>query len=110
MALYGASKAFVLSLGRSLWGEVQGSNIQVQTVCPSGMKTNFQRSAQVKVMKEGAGLLDPADVVARSLAALSKNQPTVFVGWKSRITSSMIQLLPEKLRITVWSFLFQKLR
>jgi short-subunit dehydrogenase len=110
MALYGASKAFVLSLGRSLWGEVQGSNIQVQTVCPSGMKTNFQRSAQVKVIKEGAGLLDPADVVARSLAALSKNQPTVFVGWKSRITSSIIQLLPEKLRITVWSFLFQKLR
>jgi short-subunit dehydrogenase len=110
MALYGASKAFVLSLGRSLWGEAQGSNIQIQTVCPSGMKTNFQRSAQVKVMKEGAGLLDPADVVARSLAALSKNQPTVFVGWKSRITSSIIQLLPEKLRITVWAFLFQKLR
>ncbi len=110
MALYAASKAFVVSLGRSLWGEVQGNNIHIQTVCPSGMKTNFQRSAQVKVLKEGAGLLDPFDVVARSLAALNKNQPTVYIGWKSRLTSMILNLLPEKIKITVWAILFKKLR
>lgn len=38
---YCASKAFGLHFGESLWGELRHTPIDVITVCPAGMKTDF---------------------------------------------------------------------
>ena len=40
-ATYCASKAFGLHFGESVWGELRGSPLDVITVCPAGMKTDF---------------------------------------------------------------------
>lgn len=40
-AAYNASKAFNLHLGESLAGELDGTGVDVLTVCPGGMKTTF---------------------------------------------------------------------
>ena len=110
MALYGASKAFVLSLGRSLFGEYLGTNIKILTVCPAGVKTNFQQNAGVKVNNHGDGLLAPETVVTAALAALQRGAPEVWIGWKSRLVSYVISKLPPKLAIQVWAKLFAALR
>ena len=40
-AIYCASKAYGLHFGESLWGELRGTPVDVITVCPAGMKTDF---------------------------------------------------------------------
>ena len=40
-ATYCASKAFGLHFGESVWGELRGTPVDVITVCPAGMKTDF---------------------------------------------------------------------
>jgi len=40
-AAYCASKAFTLHFGESLWGELRHAPVDVITVCPAGMKTDF---------------------------------------------------------------------
>ena len=40
-AAYNASKAFDLHFGESLWGELRTTPVDVITVCPAGMQTDF---------------------------------------------------------------------
>jgi len=40
-AAYCASKSFTLHFGESLWGEMRQAPVDVITVCPAGMKTDF---------------------------------------------------------------------
>ena len=40
-AVYGATKAFDVSFGEALWGEMENTPIDVTTVCPALTKTEF---------------------------------------------------------------------
>jgi len=41
MAVYGATKAFVLSFSEALWGEYRGRGIRVTALCPGATETSF---------------------------------------------------------------------
>ena len=41
MAVYGATKAFVLSFTEALWGETRGTGVKVLAVCPGPTETEF---------------------------------------------------------------------
>jgi short-subunit dehydrogenase len=41
MAVYGATKAFVLSFTEALWGEIRTTNVKVIAVCPGPTATEF---------------------------------------------------------------------
>ncbi len=41
MAVYGATKAFVLSFTEALWGETRGTGVRVLTLCPGATETAF---------------------------------------------------------------------
>src|SRR3546814_10127677 len=41
MAVYGASKAFVLNFTEALWAEARGSGLTVLAVCPGPTRTEF---------------------------------------------------------------------
>ena len=63
MATYAATNSALLSLGESWGAEVANDNVQIMTVCPGGMQTNFQKSGGVKEI-EGEKLMTPDAVVA----------------------------------------------
>jgi short-subunit dehydrogenase len=75
-ALYSATKAFDNFLGESLWGELQGSGVDVLSLLPGSTATEFAVAAD-ELPHEGASA---ADVVADALAALG-HQPSVINGW-----------------------------
>ncbi len=57
MAVYHATKAYVLSLSEAVAQELQGTNVSVTALCPGATKTNFFNAADMhgaRVLKMGA--------------------------------------------------------
>jgi len=76
MAVYGASKAFVLSFSEALWAEYRAQGIRVLAVCPGPTEANFFKVA-------GNGDATPGrkrtaeDVVATALRGLERGKSYV---------------------------------
>jgi len=85
MAMYYASKAFVLSFTEALHEEVAGTNVHVCCLCPGPTSTGFAETAGAQdtvLFKFGA---DRADAVARfGYNALQKNEAVAIPGAKNK--------------------------
>jgi short-subunit dehydrogenase len=78
MAVYGATKAFVLSFSEALWGEYRERGVRVLALCPGATDTPFFATAG-----EAAALgkkARPEEVVRLGLEAFRKNRPSVIHG------------------------------
>jgi uncharacterized protein len=69
-AIYGASKAFVLSFTEALAAELAGLPVDVLAVCPGAVRTDFFRRAGAPEAPPGA--YDPEQVASRALADLGR--------------------------------------
>lgn len=78
VAVYGASKAFLVSFSRSLQQELAGSGLRVQCLCPGYTRTEIHSRDSFKVFDVDripeALWMDADTVVAESLAALESPQ------------------------------------
>lgn len=97
VATYGASKAFLLSLGEALWFELAPRGVDVLVVCAGATRTPSylsQRSSQ------GApGELEPEPVAEEALAHLGKG-PLRIPGRFNRVASQLLRrLLPRSTTI-----------
>ena len=82
MAIYYATKAFVLSFTEALHEELKGAGISVSTLCPGATHTEFAQEANMadtKLFKAGA--MTAEDVVKKALR--KKNRAIVITGWKN---------------------------
>lgn len=74
VAVYGASKAFLLSFSRSLSSEVAASGVKVQCLCPGYTRTEIHSRESFRGFDSSRVRdelwMDSATVVAQSLAAL----------------------------------------
>jgi short-subunit dehydrogenase len=79
MAVYGATKAFVLSFSEALWVENRHRGIRVLCLCPGATDTAF---FEVVGHAEAAvgNKENPDDVVRRALAALDRNPGSLISG------------------------------
>ncbi len=110
MAVYAASKAFMLSFSEALAGELRWAGtgqVSVITVSPSGTATGFQRFAGVK---ESTGLLDPDCVAARIAAAFDGGSRTIVIGMTGRLMSLAARALSGNTRAGLWAYLMRKHR
>jgi len=95
LAVYAASKAFVLSLTESMAVELEGTGVTVQALCPGNIPTEFQAVAGTSDVKfSRTPATTPGEVVAASLAALAKRQLVVIPGLRDRITVSAQRFVP----------------
>jgi short-subunit dehydrogenase len=71
-AVYGASKAFILSFSESIRNEVKDTGVTVTALLPSATNTNFFHCADMENTKIGASEKrdDPADVARDAYEAL----------------------------------------
>lgn len=92
MAVYAASKAFVLSFSESLWGEYRKRGLHVLALCPGATDTAFFDRAG-----EGAavGKKATADDVARiALKAFGKNRSHVIPGFGNWVSAQGSRFVP----------------
>ncbi|WP_197375735.1 SDR family NAD(P)-dependent oxidoreductase [Mycolicibacterium baixiangningiae] len=92
MAVYGATKAFVLSFSEALWQETRGSGVKVLTLCPGATETEFFDRTGKSFMTRGRQT--SAQVVDVALKALDRPFPTVVSGLQNRILALGYRIAP----------------
>ncbi len=108
MAIYGASKAYVLSFTEALWAEHRQDKLHVLALCPGPVTTEFF-SAMGNEM-HSFGKRDTADdIVKQTLAIADKNRMYFIPGmlknyWQAQLT----RLLPRKLLASVTGNVLRK--
>ena len=95
MAVYFATKAFVLSLTETLHEELKPHGIQVTCLCPGPTRTEFGDVAGFG----GNGLFDKVameaqEVVATGLRGLDKNKAVVVPGLPNKVSSNSGRFAP----------------
>jgi len=95
MAVYFATKAFVLSLTEALHEELKPHGIKVTCLCPGPTRTEFGDVAGFG----GNGLFDRVamespEVVAAGLKGLDRNQAVVVPGFVNKLTASSGRFAP----------------
>ena len=95
MAVYYASKAFVLSFSESLHQELSDQGIRVTALCPGVVPTEFQARAGMKKVP-GWKLLHtpPADIAAAGYAALMQGQRVLIPGVANKFVTFLPRMLP----------------
>jgi short-subunit dehydrogenase len=95
MAVYFATKAFVLSLSEALHEELKPHGIKVSCLCPGPTRTEFGEVAGFG----GNGLfdrvaMDASAVVRTGLAGLDKNRAVVVPGLVNKLTANSGRFAP----------------
>jgi len=99
LAVYAASKAFVLSFTEALWQETRRSGVRVFTLCPGPTHTEFFERAGAQWMTDGRQT--PRQVVDIALGAIDKSGPTVVSGWKNKILAQGYRFMPRRAMLMV---------
>ncbi|WP_299731107.1 SDR family NAD(P)-dependent oxidoreductase [uncultured Tateyamaria sp.] len=97
-AVYGASKAFVISFGEALAVELRSKNVDVLTVIPGATKTNMAEklAEQIDMSKVPMPHGDPRAVARAGLAALG-HKDSVVPGAMNKVMALMMGLMSRRM-------------
>jgi short-subunit dehydrogenase len=96
MAVYYATKAYVLSLSEALAEETRGTGVTVTALCPGPTASGFQAGAAMEGSKLVRGRkLPTAESVARyGVAAMRKGDVVAVPGVRNKMLASSIRVTP----------------
>jgi short-subunit dehydrogenase len=95
MAVYYATKAYVLSLSVALSVELEGTGVTVTALCPGPTVTGFQEAAKMedsRLFRMGAMTVEP--VALAGYRGMLKGKPIVVPGWRNRALGVAAQVSP----------------
>ncbi|MEM9666791.1 MAG: SDR family oxidoreductase [Bacteroidota bacterium] len=107
MAVYGATKSFVLSFSQALHAEVKPDGVTVTCLCPGPTDTSFFDRAQFdRTQVEGsvlgaAGFETPEYVAKVGLQALLAGHMSVVAGTSNRVAVAAGRVLPTRALVSV---------
>lgn len=99
MAVYGATKAFVLSYTEALWQECRGTGVKILALCPGATETEFFDRTGEKFLTDGRQT--STQVVDTAFAALDKSSPTVVSGFRNSLLASGYRFTPRRVMLAV---------
>jgi uncharacterized protein len=94
MAVYFASKAFVLSFTEALHQEVKAQGVKVSALCPGPTATEFGAVAGVTGARFDRFSANAPAVVAAGLAGLERNKAVVVPGLMNKVTAQSARIIP----------------
>ena len=93
MAVYAATKAFVLSFSEALWDENRAHGVHVMALCPGVTQTNFFAAANTDKPPMRA-MQTPEQVVDTALKGLKRGKSHIISGWANYLTTETERLVP----------------
>jgi uncharacterized protein len=103
MAIYYASKAFVLSFSEALWKEAEKTGVHVSCLCPGPTTSNFRaRAGTGKTRLSRAGAPMSAMSVARlGNRGFQRNRRVVVTGARNRLLAGLGPFLPRGMLLSI---------
>lgn len=95
MALYYASKAYLLSFSQAIANELKGTGVSVTVLCPGPTKTGFQDvvSEGTSENKIGFNMACPKDVAAYGYKAMHNGKVVAIPGFFNKFLSILPRML-----------------
>ncbi|WP_270182546.1 SDR family NAD(P)-dependent oxidoreductase [Alkalihalobacillus sp. CinArs1] len=98
MAVYYASKAYVLSFSEAIENELNGSGVTVSTLCPGPTKTDFADRADLGKSKLfDMGTMDAESVAKIGYKGFMSNRSVIIPGRQNRLMAKSVRFMPRKL-------------
>ena len=96
MAIYGATKAFVLNWSLALNEELRGSRVRALALCPGPTATEFflRAGLQQGSVPDAFGMTCE-DVVEATIRAIASGRSQVVPGWKNKVSTFLVSKLPK---------------
>ena len=104
MAVYFATKAYVLSFGEALAYELRATGVTVTTLCPGATATNFFKTAGANDIALRPAV-SSADVARIGYRALKEGRRVVVTGLLNRILAVAARLAPHSITLPATSAL-----
>lgn len=107
MAVYYATKAFVLSFTEALWKEGRDAGVHVTCVCPGPTDSNFHSRAgsdQIKLLKMGV-MMSSRAVARQGYRAFRRNRRVVINGVMNGALARMVPFMPRRAVLNIVSSL-----
>lgn len=99
MAVYGATKAFVLSFTEALWQETKTTGVRVLALCPGATETEFFSRTGEEFLTSGRQTSQ--QVVDTAMKAIDKSTPTIVSGWRNVLLASGYRVTPRRVMLQV---------
>jgi hypothetical protein len=109
MAIYSATKSFMLSFSRALRYEVRPQNVYVTALCPGATESEFSSSAGIyKLAEKNARFYMTSESVAKAgVNGLWKNKSVVIPGLMNKLSTIAVNLTPQDLATAMSANIFK---
>jgi short-subunit dehydrogenase len=112
MAVYYASKAYVLSFSEALANEVAGSGVVVSCFCPGATDTGFQKRAGMEDSRlfKKIGAMKAETVARDGYRGLTAGKTLVISGLHNWLTAESVRFAPRKLTTAISRWVAEKVQ
>ena len=103
MAIYYASKAFVLSFSEALWKEAEGTGVLVSCLCPGPTTSKFRERAGTgrTNLARASSLMSSAIVAEMGYRAWQENRRVIVTGMRNAVAVSLTRFLPRSMVLAI---------
>jgi len=103
MAIYYASKAFVLSFSEALWEEARGTGVKVSCLCPGPTESRFRERAGTgrTRLSESGTPMSSKSVARMGYDAWQANKRVEVTGARNRVLATLAPFLPRTLLLRI---------
>jgi hypothetical protein len=103
MAVYYATKAYVLFLSEAISRELKGTGVTVTTLCPGPTASEFQKTASMEksVLNQTAPKASSAQVAAYGYKAMIRGKRLAVQGVMNRVFATAVRIMPRSWALNV---------
>jgi uncharacterized protein len=98
MAVYYASKAFVLSFSEAIANELSGTGVTVTALCPGPTESGFQQAAKMEGSKllssKMVTMMTSVNVAEQGIDAMKKGRRIIVTGLANKMMAFSVRLAP----------------
>jgi len=99
MAVYYATKAYVLSFSEAIGEELRNTGVTVTALCPGATATDFAETAQISNSRlfQKLGVANPADIARYGYKAMMRGERVAIPGWRDKLMIQSERFAPRRL-------------
>ena len=110
MALYYATKAYILHFTEAISNEVKDKNITISVLCPGQTNTNFQKNVSSIKNKIKFNTASPIKVAKYGYDALNNNVTVSIPGTFNKFLVNLNRFLPRSISTNIVKYIQEKNR